>query len=83
MDVGVAMSLSCPEMETGDGGGSEEEMEVWKRRAYCRKVVLCVVYICMCVWCVSVCIVLTVAFAVFRFCTCLPVVRHWTCWSSL
>lgn len=32
MGDGVSMSLSGPELEVGDGGGREEEMEGWKRR---------------------------------------------------
>lgn len=32
MGDGVSMSLSGPELEVGDGGRREEEMEGWKRR---------------------------------------------------
>lgn len=32
MGGGMSTSLSGPELEVGDGGGKEEEMEGWKRR---------------------------------------------------
>lgn len=72
MGDGVSTSLSGPELEVGDGGGKEEETEGWKRRLFKVQPLSCHCHMCVCLF-----------FGLLRFCVCSPVMRCWTCWSSL